>query len=95
MYQIYISWKGGNQVQSIQADRLKITNTSNLNSVTYYNNSFFIQGLSATQGSKTVGGCIIPANVKTVRIKTTGLRAYFYDRDYWIRMNEINGPFNL
>lgn len=55
MYQIYISWKGGNQVQSIQADRLKITNTSNLNSVTYYNNSFFIQGLSATFTIEIIG----------------------------------------
>ena len=40
LYNIYIRWNGTNQVQSIQADKLWILNTSITSPVTYYYKSF-------------------------------------------------------
>lgn len=33
--------------------------------------------------------------LKRVRVSTKMLQAYFNDRDYWIRINEMNGNINL
>ena len=41
--------------------------------------------------SAVIGTCTIPERVSKVRIKTTGLQAYFYNENFWIRIGEING----
>lgn len=95
LYYIYIRWSGDEAVQSISANNLKITNTSALNPKTYHSGGFHISGLSGTSGYKSIGTCYIPKDVKKVRIKSTGLQAFFYTADFWIRLNEINGILNL
>lgn len=95
LYYIYIRWNGDEAVQSISASDLKITNTSVLNPVTYHSGGFSISGLSGTSGYRSIGTCYIPKSVNKVRIKSTGLKAYFYNADFWLKLNEINGIYNL
>ena len=45
--------------------------------------------------SAVIGTCTIPERVSKVRIKTTGLQAYFYNENYWIRIGEINGTTSV
>lgn len=95
LYEIYIRWSGSNLVQSISADLLWILDTSITSPTTFYQNDFFISGLSAANGYKPIGTCYIPPEIKTVRIRTKGLKAFFYNEDYWLRFNEINDSYNL
>lgn len=95
LYQIYIKWKGSNQVANIRAQSLKISSTSVLNPKTYWQNSFFIDAGSKTLGFKSIGTCTIPTSVKKVRIKTEGLQCFFNDRDWWISTGELNGTVNV
>ena len=94
-YNIIISWKGGNQVNYIKADKLTISSTSFLNPKTYWSKSISVSGGSTKNGSRVVGSVIIDGRVKKVKIKSSGLRCYFNNRDYWIRLNEINGNLSL
>lgn len=96
LYQVYIRWKGTNQVQSIQASNLSITDANMLHDQTpFFSKDFFIQGLSATSGYKPIGTCTIPESISKVHIKTTGLCAYFYNEDFWISLGEINGTLSV
>lgn len=95
LYEIYISWSGTNQVANIKASSLKITSTSILSPKTYYNKSFFINGGSSLYGSRTIGTVYISPTVKKVRVKTTGLKCYFNNRDYWVSTGNLNGTINL
>ena len=52
---------------------------------------FLIDGLSATQGYRSIGTCVIPDTEESVYISTNNLRCYFYNEDYWIKFNEIGG----
>ena len=45
--------------------------------------------------SAVIGTCTIPERVSKVRIKTTGLQAYFYNENFWIRIGEINGTTSV
>ena len=86
LYSIHIVWKGGNAVQSIKADNLYIVGDSS-----YYTQGFFIQGLSSTYGTRTVGTCVIPTSGDSVYVSTNNLQCYFYNEDYWIKFGEIGG----
>jgi len=46
-------------------------------------------------GARVVGNVSIPRNVKSVHISSKGLKAFFNNRDYWIRINELNENCNL
>ena len=43
----------------------------------------------------SVGTCYIPKSVNSVYMKTTRLGAYFYDKDYWIKLGEISGTYYM
>ena len=95
LYQIYIKWSGSNKVQSIQANNLYIKNSNVLDGTVYHSSGFFIKGLSSSSGYKCIDTCTIPLTETSVRIKTSGLQAYFYDRNFWVSSGEINGSFKL
>ena len=86
LYTIYIRWQGSNAVQALRADNLYIVGDSQ-----YYSKGFLIDGLSATQGYRSIGTCVIPDTEESVYISTNNLRCYFYNEDYWIKFNEIGG----
>ena len=69
-----------------RADNLYIVGDSQ-----YYSKGFLIDGLSATQGYRSIGTCVIPDTEESVYISTNNLRCYFYNEDYWIKFNEIGG----
>jgi hypothetical protein len=95
LYSIYIRWSGNNKVQSISASNLKISNTSTIHPSAFFSRGFFISGLSSNSGYRQIGTCYIPSDVNVVRVKSTGLKAFFYNRDFWIRMGELNGTISL
>ena len=84
-----------NKVQSISASNLKISNTSTIHPSAFFSRGFFISGLSSNSGYRQIGTCYIPSDVNVVRVKSTGLKAFFYNRDFWIRMGELNGTISL
>ena len=55
----------------------------------------YIMSLEGPSGYQSIGTCTIPESVSKVRIKTTGLQAYFYNEDFWISMGENNGTTNI
>ena len=95
LYGVIIFWNGTNNVQSIKASNLSITNGSVLKSRTFYSKGFLIDGLSSNVGSSEVGVCNIPSGVNKVMVKTKGLQAFFYDRDFWISTGELYGSIRL
>ena len=60
-----------------------------------YSKGFLIGGLSSNVGSREVGVCNIPYGVNKVMVKTKGLQAFFYDRDFWISTGELYGSIHL
>lgn len=93
LYTIYIRWYGDEQIANISGDSMKISTTNNSN--TYYDNDFFFSCGATCSGNQSIGTCIIPTNVKTVRAKTTKLRAYFNSASMWIQSGEINKIFSV
>ena len=68
--------------------------------VGYISSSYFRYGLmvlfpAMRRKSAVIGTCTIPERVSKVRIKTTGLQAYFYNENFWIRIGEINGTTSV
>lgn len=66
----------------------------------YISSSYFRYGLmvlfpAMRRKSAVIGTCTIPERVSKVRIKTTGLQAYFYNENFWIRIGEINGTTSV
>ena len=95
LYEIIIHWKGNNRVKYLKADKLYIDSGSVLHPKTYWNNSFNFDCRSTMVGANVVGSFQLPPNLKRVHVSTKMLQAYFNDRDYWLRINEINGYINL
>ena len=95
LYGVYIRWYGNNLVEKISADNLTIKNSNWLSPDVYYSKGFNISGLSSKNGYRSVGACYIPKSVNSVYMKTTRLGAYFYDKDYWIKLGEISGTYYM
>lgn len=95
LYQIIIHWNGNNRVKSLSANKLYINNGNILSPKTYSSKGFSIDCKSTYTGYRVIGTCYIPKEVKSVRVSSKILQAYFNDRDYWLRLNEIYGTINL
>ena len=95
LYEIIIHWQGNNRVNSISASKLYINNGNILSPKTYRTSGFGIDCKSKYSGYRVIGTCYIPKEVKSVRVSSKLLQAYFNDRDYWIRLNELYGTINL
>lgn len=94
-YNIIIKWKGDNQVNFIKAKELNVLPTSYFNTKPYWSNPISFSAGSTKSGSYTVGSVIIPPDIDKVKVTTSGLQCYFNDRDFWIRINEMNGAIDL
>lgn len=86
VYSIHIVCKGTNAVQAIKANNLYIAGDS-----MYHSKGFFIDGLSSSTGTRTIGSCIIPTSEDEVYVSTNNLKCFFYNEDYWIKFGEIGG----
>lgn len=95
LYEIYIRWTGTNFVEAIRANAMWILDRDILNPTTFYYKSFYVDGLSAPSGFSPIGTCYIPDGIDAVRIRTVGLQAYFYDKDFWLSNGEINDSYYL
>ena len=94
-YTIIIEWNGENQVNYIKADKLTIASTSFLRPETYWSDKISCNAHSTKKGTARVGTVVIHPDVDEVKITSSGLQCYFNDRDYWFRLNEINGILDL
>lgn len=95
LYTIYIKWTGTNSVQAIKASALNIINNNLLDPRVFYNQGFFIDGLSYQSGMRSIGTCYIDDDVEKVRVISTDLMAYFYNESYWLSLNQMNGTIKL
>ncbi len=95
LYEIIIHWKGNNRVKYLKADKLYIDSGNILNPKTYWNKSFSFDCRSTMVGANALGTVYLSKDIKRVRVSTKMLQAYFNDRDFWIRINEMNGNINL
>lgn len=95
LYEIIIHWSGTNLVKELAADKLYINTGNLLDPESYHKDGFYINGLSAANGYRVVGTCLIPSDRKRVHVSSKVLRAYFYNRDIWLRLGELNGFVDL
>ena len=95
LYTIYIKWEGTNSVQAIKASALNIINNNMLDPQVFYNQGFFIDGLSSQSGMRSIGTCYIDDDVEKVRVISTDLMAYFYNESFWLSLRQMNGTIKL
>lgn len=96
LYTIYIKWEGTNSVQAIKASALNIINNNMLSDPkVFYDEGFFIDGLSSQKGMRSIGTCYIDDDVEKVRVISTDLMAYFYNESYWLSLKQMNGTIEL
>lgn len=94
-HQIYIKWNGDNQISALSAEKLYISNDDFLHPQRFYSSGFKFNCGSTCAGYHPIGTCYIPQNIKAVHISSKFLQAAFNNRDYWIRLGELNGTYKL
>lgn len=79
-YVLEFHWTGTAQVGTIAADTVVVKNASIFSNKKYLNKKDFSTSCyGATSGARSVGTFTIPVDVTKVRLKTTGLTAYFLE----------------
>jgi hypothetical protein len=95
-YVLEFHWTGTAQVGTIAADTVVVKNASIFSNKKYLNKKDFSTSCyGATSGARSVGTFTIPVDVTKVRLKTTGLTAYFLDAATWYATPSINTTYDV
>lgn len=95
-YLLQFHWTGTAKVGTIAADTVKVTSTSILFADEYFSTKDYSTSCyGATSGVRSAGTFNIPKDVTKVRVKTTGLKAYFLDGAAWYATPSINTTFEV
>jgi hypothetical protein len=95
-YVLEFHWEGTAKVGSLAANTIEVIDTTIIFPDEYFSREGYTAACyGATNGSRTVGTFTIPEDVTEVRVRTTGLRAYFLDSEEWFATRSINTIFNV
>lgn len=95
-YVLEFHWTGTAKVGTIAADTVVVKKASVFSNKKYLDmEDFSTSCYGATSGARSVGTFDIPVSVTSVRLKTTGLKAYFLDGAAWYASQSINTTFDV